>query len=87
MSSASGIACCSRVSARPRIGARRRAQRERAEVLELEEAVAGSLEPVERLEPEALGVVDLAEVVLDETKLKRHARLIAEAAELRGERG
>ena len=83
ISSASGIASRSRSSASARSDLASGAERERAQVLELVEGVAGPLEPVARLEPEPLRLVDLAQVVLDEPELERRSRLVAEAAEPR----
>jgi hypothetical protein len=59
------------------IGLCSRAESERAQVLQLEERVAGALEPVECLQAEPLRLAELAEVVVDETKLKCHACLVA----------
>ena len=85
-SSASGSAFRSALlgDVEPRAGDR--AERERPQVLELVEAVARPLEPVESLEAEGLGLGDRAEVVPDDPELEGRAGLVAQAAGGPGER-
>jgi hypothetical protein len=72
-STASGTACLSR---KLEIVASEGEHRQRPEVLDLEERVAGPVEPVHGLQAEALGLGEVAEIELDVREQVGHARLV-----------